>query len=180
MHNHTGYKPSRRFYKKIAITFAFAAAATMSGIANASDGTIEFEGKILAATCEVEAGMNATKSGKSINVKLPTIGAGSFGDIGSKAGHTNFSIKLKNCEPSANTVQLNFDSYGSNAPPGVELELTGRDGAPVDYNVPTSFPKETLAGDAAEIAYSVSYISTVDHVVAGEIKASIPFTIAYD
>jgi major type 1 subunit fimbrin (pilin) len=185
MHKSTQNIPSRPFLNTQTAILAFVALSSVGAIAHASDGTIEFEGKILAATCDVEAGMNATQSGKQIKVKLPTIGAGSFSGPGSRAGLTHFSVKLKNCEASAKTVRLNFDgppiySYGSGAPPGVELELADASGTAVDFNTPTTFPTETLASKAAEIHYSVSYVSTAATVDAGVINASIPFTVAYD
>jgi major type 1 subunit fimbrin (pilin) len=185
MHKSSTNIPSGRLYKTGIITLMLAATIFLPGVVRAADGTIEFEGKILAATCNVEAGSNATKSGKQIKVKLLTIGASSFTAIGQKAGITRFSVKLNNCEATAKTVRLNFDSapfytYGSGGTPGVELELANVDGTKVDYNAPASFPEQTLASTAAEIWYSVSYVSTAPSVSAGTINASIPFTVAYD
>lgn len=91
--------------KKFMLITSLVGAMTASAMVQAAGGTINFQGKILDATC------NSTVS-SSGTVVLPTIGAADF--TGLTAGTTPFSINLSGCTGTGlNTVSAYFESTGS-------------------------------------------------------------------
>jgi major type 1 subunit fimbrin (pilin) len=89
-------------------TLAYLAAAgylTMSATAaHATDGTIMFSGKLVAATCAITI-QGPTANG--ITIQLPTIRASDLATPGVTAGGTPFAIALTECPPNQE-VRVDF------------------------------------------------------------------------
>src|SRR5688572_23428653 len=88
-------------------------------VVHAADGTINFTGQIVATTCDVNGGSNAT-----IDVDLGTVAATSFTAVGDTSSPTAFTISLTNCPPTFNAAAVKFDGT-ADAADNQLLEVTG-------------------------------------------------------
>ncbi|AQV98722.1 fimbrial protein [Cupriavidus necator] len=80
--------------------------AQFAHAANA-DGTITFNGMIIAQTCTI----NGNGSGsKDFTVTLPAVSASTLGTAGNTAGQTPFQIALTNCTPNTGNVHTFFEA----------------------------------------------------------------------
>ncbi|HEV6965650.1 fimbrial protein [Roseateles sp.] len=83
---------------------AAAAAIALSQAAQASDGTITFNGNLVASTCTITGGGNQT-------VTLPTLSTSTLASAGATAGDTLFTIALTGC---TGTQATTFFEAGAN------------------------------------------------------------------
>ena len=82
-----------------------AALSLIAGTASAANGTVNFNGEVVASTCAVA---NADGSG-AITVTLPKITATQLNGVeGKRAGETLFNIDLTNCTPASGQVGVRF------------------------------------------------------------------------
>ncbi len=96
-------------------TFLALAGLGLASAAHASDGTISFTGKVIAATCKIDGVAAGGTSDKS--VKLPTVSSGALNAAGSVAGRTAFGFTLTNCAVDSESskgnptkVQVSFEN----------------------------------------------------------------------
>lgn len=114
------------FTKKRALTLCFAAglsALTCSNAQAVDNGTINFEGLILADTCSIDVNDSGTGTG---TVKMPGSYVTNYSGADSVGAEQNFKIKVSGCDTLANQIALNFagttDSRGA---ANEVLETTG-------------------------------------------------------
>ncbi|MEL0554245.1 MULTISPECIES: fimbrial protein [Enterobacteriaceae] len=176
-------------FGKIALVLA---AAGLSSVANAADGTINFIGTISAAACSVNntAGTSSTSGtvdfGQVSNITLATAGASTVS--------TPFSIELTECAvENAPKITFTGTSLGSSARPelfasgitgvGIRIEDAGASGTYYTTDVSNSNTGLSLLGEDVVSAtgkfnaYLVSDTATAK--TGGDIDTNVTFTIDY-
>lgn len=162
-----------------------AALVMMAGSARAADGTVNFHGSVVAATC-VPTQVNP-------QIPLPPVGVRTLNETGHGPTITNFEIALTGC-PVGIGVRARFDVTGdvdtdtgmlknvntSDSPAkNVELALVDRDGTKIVVGEPqTDAPVITDNSGKATLTYGVQYyaVGTVD---AGTMDAVASYTVEY-
>ncbi|MGL5470865.1 MAG: fimbrial protein, partial [Shewanella sp.] len=80
--------------------------ALMTNAAQASDGSINFQGRLIAQTCTIAVG--GVTSETMATVTLPTVSASMLYAVGKTSGRTYFEIELSNCSGSASSAAAYF------------------------------------------------------------------------
>ncbi|MGE9551697.1 fimbrial protein [Erwinia amylovora] len=106
------------------------AAISSVNVASASDGTITFNGELLATTCNVTVDGQAADA----SVTLPVVGVSQLSSTGATAGQTKFSIDLSNCEGTLNTATAFFEA-GSTVDSNGRLSNSGTAGTNVSLQL---------------------------------------------
>ena len=177
---------------KLIISAAIAAAFAMNAQA-ASNGVINFKGKIVDQTCDVLIDGQASPA----TVTLPTVSTSTLVNQGDVTGQTNFNIELSNCTAAgavfayfengstvdATTKRLKNTLTGATAADKVQLQLIdGTNGNPIqtgNTNQITATSKVTIDSSmAAVLPYAVEYYS-LGGTTAGDVESSVSFTIHY-
>lgn len=181
----------------IALLSALGAAAFS---ANAAEGgTITFNGRVTAQTCEV-----GNSASGDFTVTLPTVKATDLnGSVGRTAGDSNFRVLVRNCTTGTDAVsavraQFEHDAAYDDASSGQLLNLNGvatnvrlqlfNVGAMTNIIKPgdasytggygsQSFP---VTGGASELVYGVRYISTNATVNAGDVQGRVRYRLSYN
>ncbi|MFC6299257.1 type 1 fimbrial protein [Pseudomonas sp. CCM 7893] len=163
--------------------------ASIAPFAMASDGTINFTGQLLAATCAVTVNGAASPA----TVTLPSITAGSLSATGKVAGQTNFNIKLTGCTGTATTATAFFEAGGGVDPVSGNLKNTGTatnvqlqlvDGTSNlaikagDVAQVTTNSRGTIASNAATLPYAVQYYAT-GLATAGTVLGTVTYSLNY-
>lgn len=156
----------------------------------AFDGTITITGRILEQTCKI-----STET-KDLSVALPTLPKSNF-DGKTTAGRTMFSIIVSDC--SGTKVAVYFEPVGVGAGPSnlknqatsgaannVEVRLLGSSGLPITFatreinNGPqTNSQWVNVVNNSATMSYYAEYISTAGSITAGNVVATVQYTILY-
>lgn len=158
-------------YKARALAVLVAATATSAAMA--SDGTINFNGELLADTCQVA--VNGAAGSAGTTVTLPTISTASLTSAGNVAGQTGFIIELSKCSATLKTARAFFESGGSVDPiSGTLKNLTGTATNAVLQLVDASNGKAIKAGDTGQTT-STSAIN-IDSATQ---SASLPYSVQY-
>lgn len=168
---------------------------TQSAMA-AQGGTITFNGKIIATTCEVTSGS------ENKTVTLPTIAQGALPDIGSTAGTVSFTIDLTNCNPGDGGTPQGVKAffYGNDkvnaegrirntaaeTAASVDLQLLDQDGSTViDVNKDGKITDTSGQSNqfttlpAKKIRYAVRYYATKKGVTVGDVTGQVDYILAY-
>lgn len=95
--------------------------------AQASDGTITFNGTITASTCTVS---NASQS-----VQLPQVSASTLNGSGKTAGATQFAINVTGCSAGVTSANTFFESSPNVNATGGRLKNTGTAGSNVEIEI---------------------------------------------
>ena len=82
--------------KKIILSTLVASASVLAFSAHAS-GRINFDGEVVAQTCNVTVNGQATTLVPGTNVSLPHVTQGALANVGDVAGETRFTIGLRDC-----------------------------------------------------------------------------------
>ncbi|MBP69684.1 MAG: hypothetical protein CME41_07060 [Haliea sp.] len=160
-----------------------------SGVASANNGTIEFNGEIVANTCTVA---NADGAG-TIQVTLPTLSSASFAAEGDRAGQTYVPIELSGCTPASGTVGVRFT--GNAAQVDMDEGLFKNTGTATNVAVGVYSQSDdtqvkpgqeggafatidTSTGDAT-VQLNSYYVSTDTTVGAGTVTATGGFELEY-
>ncbi|WP_029043547.1 fimbrial protein [Cupriavidus sp. WS] len=182
---------TKNIIRTLLATAALAAVATG---AQASDGTINFEGEVIAQTCKIS--VNGTETPAAATVVLPSVAAATLSSTDALSGLTRFVVGLKECSGPATTASAFFE-----AGPGVDLDrgtlanlTTGEDAAKnvelalldptsgqpikVGSNQDSSTKHELSAG-AAELPYIVAYRAMSDEVQPGAVTGQVTYSIDY-
>ncbi|MFV3306716.1 fimbrial protein [Pseudomonas sp. NY15181] len=177
--------------KKSLISLATLAALVASvHQAQASDGTINFNGKVQDVTCTIKINGAGTGDG---TVTLPTVSKTSLAGVGTTGGDTNFTIDLSGCtgsevsgnpgvavffEPGANvTSQGRLKNTGSGAPE-VDLAIF-RNGSALQLGAAPASAFTNISGAGASMPFTVKYYSNSATPSAGEVKSSVTYSIVY-
>lgn len=166
---------------------AFFTAMGIASSAMATDGTVEFTGKIIDAGCEIDtAATDAT-------VKLGEVAKTAFTAAGSNAATTEFKITLTNCpaELAGKPVSLKYDATpdASNndyiqvtgGASGVAIQLLNDDATELPLGT-ASNSKNLADSGSTELNFFARYISTVDAsaIVSGDANGTANFTLTYN
>ena len=179
-----------KLIKKIIFLLSLLAAAS-SGTAMASNGTITFNGGVVASTCVVT--LNGTTA--SGTVKMGDIALGLFTTLGSTAGQTNFTLNLTGCTAVTGMVSVNafFEAgagvdvttgnlINSGTATNVAIQLLVAD--TMEQIIPGLITQEQptssalTAGTIGTLAYVAQYIST-GVAIAGTVVSSVTYSLVY-
>lgn len=179
---------------KSAMVSAAVTTALMASSALAVDGTINFQGELVANTCDITIDGNASPA----TVILPTVAAATLASAGSTAGMTQFKIGLSNCQGmTATSTAAAFFENGSTVDTGtynlVNTDLTGADNVQLQLldatsstainvgnsNQKTNSSRHSIATGAVEMPYAVQYYS-LGGATAGNVQSQVNFSIDYD
>lgn len=180
--------------KKTLLAIAAITAAVAGQSAHASDGTIKFEGKLIAQTCTID--VNGTVTPAVATVTLPTVSTGLLAISGNTTGQTGFMIGLKNCTGPAKNAAAFFESgstvdlasgrlkttAGTGTASNVQLQLVdGSNGSVIkagNVSQHTGTTRVILASGAADLPYAVQYYAT-GATTAGSVSSSVTYSINY-
>ena len=192
--------------KKMTVAAAVALAA---GSAMAADGTINFTGEIVAASCGITGGNGTSVTGgkgqQSIDVKLGKVSVDSLGGPagGGIAAGTAVNLNL-DCGATAkglSTVKVRFDPASGSGVDGKNnklLQTTGTAkgvgigiydtaGTLLNMNANETFDAPLVNGGTAEapvytanLAMRAGYVKNGDEVIAGVANGTLPFTLTYE
>jgi len=153
--------------------------------AQASDGTINFSGTIVAQTCAVGGGKTP-----NIALQLPPVQTSSLRNVGDRSGRTVLNIPLEGCdvaqggnvkayfEPSptvdADTGKLKniATSDGAN---DVQIELLNSDESVIIVGSPDTYKGKSITAGATKL----QYYAAGTEVKAGNVMSTVTFSLAY-
>ncbi|HGN1313086.1 TPA: uroepithelial cell adherence major pilin UcaA [Proteus mirabilis] len=180
--------------KRKVIALATILSAAFAGSSMAYDGTITFTGKVVDQTCSVD-----TQS-KNLAVILPTVSVATLNNVATTAGLTPFTIKLTGCstdkdgaknvkvyfEPSADTDltthNLKNTATGTKAN-NVQVQLINSDAATTIQLGTDSATQDVhpvqIDNANVNLPYFAQYYAT-GQSTAGDVKATVHYTIAYE
>lgn len=177
--------------------------------ANASDGTITFNGKISAASCTVTGGGAATGTG-NITVTMPTVSTQALQAANSTAGETAFSLilgggtnctngqtaamwvetassadldtatsNLKNHATSGSTAQIQLFNPANNGKIMLAQNATVANGNTVLSN---NQPAATISGNVATLRYVAKYVNAgaAASVTPGDVQSALVYSMQYN
>lgn len=156
--------------------------STASAGAFAYDAQVNFNGEVLAQTCEI----NGAVTGANIDVVLDTIGVNALANAGDWAGNKKFTIQLTNCTAATTTVKweqmINVDSAtgalkntavgGSSA----LIRVLNADLSPVDM---AADPGRTITGPTAALDYYAQYYAATGPATPGLVTTFGYITLVY-
>lgn len=193
--------------KKTLFSAALAAAFGLVAMqASASDGQINFTGKITATNCTVTGGTGTDGAAKNITVPLDTVSTNSLSSAGATAGDHPFSLVFGGSGSSGctdgTTVTLHFDSAATptgytgtmvNASTGnlknvtgtgkatnVEVGLTTPAGSQINMYSSNGSPQATIASGSATINYVARYVATGGAATAGDVATAVMYSVIYN
>lgn len=175
--------------KKLTLIASLIAACGFAGLAQAAAaGTVNFNGRLVATTCEV----SIDDQGADANINLPTIGIGQLTQAGMTAGKTPFSMKLSNCLLSdAASVAAYFEAGPtvdiatgrlknfSGTADNVDLIIySGTSGTAIVKAAKRPAVYNRIVGNSVTMPYSVAYYAT-DATKAGTVRSSVVYSLTY-
>jgi type 1 fimbria pilin len=96
--------------KKIILSTLVASASVLAFSAHAS-GRINFDGEVVAQTCNVTVNGQATTLVPGTNVSLPHVTQGALANVGDVAGETRFTIGLRDCLATPGTATMRRSTW---------------------------------------------------------------------
>lgn len=167
----------------------------ISAGAMAADGTITFNGTVLATTCNITiAGGTAAATAATGTVNLPIVPASVFTAAGDTSFGTAFTIGLSGCNASLNGKTAAFHHFaGTSIKPDGRLNNTGTatnmaialysgtglSGTFINLNSALNTPTQTVTGAAATFPLFATYSPTATPVVAGTVVSNVDFFLNY-
>lgn len=159
------------------------------------NGTINFNGRIVANSCviTVTGGSASTAGGAATgNVTLPTVYTTDLSTTGSVAGTTPFSISLTGCDSSFTSAQTlwvpgsNLSATGgrlkNTGGSNVDVQLLNGSGTAMDLSQTTATAQGSQSANfssgSATLNYSARYYASVA-ATAGAVNTSTQFTVIY-
>lgn len=166
---------------------AIAAVAALSQAAQASDGTITFNGALQNATCTITGGGNQT-------VTLPTLSTASLASAGTTAGDTLFNIAVTGCTAGLTSANAYFEAGGNidtatgrlkntGAATNVQIQLLNGNGSVVNLAGSTSAAQSTVAAALTSGAGTQSFIAryyATGATTAGSVASSVTYSMVYN
>lgn len=188
--------------KKVLLAASIASALSLFNFAHANSGTIDFDGEVVDATCDVVVNDG---SATVTTVTLPAVSKGLLAGANSVAGKTAFRLMLSNCKdfsgltgksvaayykPDATNVDSATGLLNNTATTGaatnVQLQLldgTNNSEIMVGFaNQMTSAGFVSIAGTeptTAVLPYFVQYKSVAGGATAGDVKGTVAFDLMY-
>jgi major type 1 subunit fimbrin (pilin) len=173
-----------------ALIAGFGVAALAPQAAKASDGTMTFNGKVVASTCTV--GVNG--GGASNSVTLPTVATSALPSAGTVAAATPFSVKLTGCtfgtagnvglyfEPGTNTL-ADGNLKNTAATNNVEVQLLNATQGVMTLNSASgsqngSTAAVTTASSSATLNYYAQYYA-IAAASAGTVASTVTYSVVY-
>ncbi|NYV43584.1 type 1 fimbrial protein [Cronobacter sakazakii] len=174
--------------RKLRFAYCALALGLISGYASAdSQGTVTFNGKLIAETCEIDTN-DVDKT-----VTLPTISTQTFAKAGDEAGSTTFTIKAVSCPAAITKVAAHFealDSTGFDPVTGnltnaaatggaknVEVRLYNTDSSVIAVGE-TGAAFDVQSDQTALMRYIGGYYATAA-TEAGDVTAKVNYTLSY-
>lgn len=164
---------------------ALALAATSASALAATQGTVNFKGKLISETCSIAPGK------ENVDVLLPTLSVQTLNASGIEAGSKVFAIEVVNCDPAISKVAAHFEAIGGSPTDTVtgnlENEATGGaqnvqvrlyDADMTQLRLGDTGKGVTVAGGAATLRYYGGYYATAQ-TTAGDVVAKAVYTLAY-
>lgn len=160
--------------------------ATMQ-TANASDGTIKFNGSIVDSPCVISS------ASQNQEVDLGAVKSSTFAATGDKSTATPFQIKLEECDLTAGKTKVNvvFNGIGDDdddallsvdngagSATGVGIGIFDSKGEAIALNDGASL--EALSEGATTLNYDARYVSTKDAVTIGNASGQVDFSLTYE
>ncbi|WP_444823369.1 fimbrial protein [Yersinia pseudotuberculosis] len=159
----------------------------------ATGGTVTFNGKLIAETCQVDT------DSENITVTLPTLAIQSLAAAGDQDGSKDFEIKVLDCPATLTQVGAHFNAIDSSGVNPATGNLVNK--APTDaagnvevrlYNVDDStqisvgdtgnmvdIVRVGTAPGTATMMYAGGYYAT-DATTAGDVLAKVEYVLAYN
>ena len=179
----------------------FIAAALVSGLvgmqAQASDGTIYFQGKLTNTTCDITVDGQASPA----TVVLPEVSTSLLQTPGATIGDTGFSIELANCTGVTSTSTaaaffengatvdnttynlLNTDEGIADGATNVQLQLVDKaTDLPLQVgntSQTTNTTRNDMSSGSASLPYTVRYYA-LGATTPGTVKSQVNFSIDYE
>lgn len=174
---------------------AFLVGTLLGGVALASDGTINFTGKLTDATCTVKVN-GETSTG---TVTLPTLSVTNLNAAGQTGGDTAFYIQLSDCSvgtyPAGLTQVTAFYEMGVNVDlasgnlkntatgtvaGNVQIQLLNDLAEVISIGQPTQKTSTKVAlGTGGNLNYTARYYAT-GATTAGDVASSVTFSLVYN
>lgn len=169
---------------------AFSAFST----AHASNGTINFTGKVSDVTCTVENGTSG-----DFTVALSTVSKNQLAASGATAGRVPFDIQVTGCGAEGGNISAYFESgpnvnletgnlvnTAASGANNVEIQITNSQGEAIAIKAAAAGADGAqanaewipLTGGSATINYGAQYYAT-GAATAGEVIASVQYTMIY-
>ncbi|MGU7840024.1 fimbrial protein [Burkholderia sp. AW33-5] len=169
-------------------------AGVAANVAHASDGSILFQGAVIASTCKVgNAG-----TGNELTVMLPDVGTGALTAAGMTAGRTPFSLQLTGCGTSDDAptkVAVSWESGTTvnlatgrlkpsmaDAATNVELGLLNDKYEPIKIGAAGVDAQQSqtvsIADGGANMQYAVEYVAT-GAATAGDASSYVAYSLVY-
>jgi major type 1 subunit fimbrin (pilin) len=170
-------------------------ALALPGLAQASDGTITFNGALTDSTCTVV--LNGGGTGTGI-VTLPTISTSILDSAGKTAGATHFTLDLTGCSAADGKTTVNaFFESGAGVDPatGDLINLTGGGAGNVVVQL---FPENNLATQIkpgvtdqvkatdillSDVSGTLNYVAqyyALDATTAGAYSSNVTYSLVYN
>lgn len=164
-----------------------------TSLVQASDGTINFNGELLAQTCTVA--VNGAAAPAAASVTLPAISTSLLSAANKSAGATGFNIQLSNCSGTATTAAAFFEG-GATVDPvtgylknttgtatNVALRLIDSANGSViqagNVNQQTTTSRNTIdANGNANLPYAVEYVAS-GATTPGTVESSVTYSVDY-
>jgi major type 1 subunit fimbrin (pilin) len=169
---------------------ALASAALLAGqAAQASDGTLTFNGQLTDSTCTITGGGNKT-------ITLPTLSRLSVNGAGTTGGDTYFTIALTGCTAGLSTANTYFEA-GANidttngrlkntavaGATNVQIELLNKNGVAVNLAAPSggqnTIAESISASNAASQQFIARYYAT-GTTTSGLVSSSVTYSMIYN
>lgn len=179
------------FKTKMALCALLVSAASSSAFAaDITQGTVTFNGKLNAETC------NIVSDNQNITVTLPTLSIASLTATGNEAGSKTFDIKVEKCPTTISDVAAHFEAINSDGFDAVTKNLTNSVPAAstpaknveirlYDKDGKTQLPVGSTGGfftpdssGNATLTYMGGYYAT-GATTAGPVAAKVAYTLAY-
>jgi major type 1 subunit fimbrin (pilin) len=157
-------------------------------VANAADGTINFEGSVLETAC--------TATATTPTVQMGAISKAALGDVGITSLGKNVGITLSSCPEAAKTATITFagtpDTDNSNlfkvvagagtAATGIGLALYYNDAGNSTLIAPNSITVEKALSETTNTVFNFTakYMATKTTVTGGDANANTSFTVNYN
>lgn len=179
--------------KLTASILAASALVTFSALpasAQASDGTITFNGSVVGSTCTISVNGGA----KDATVSLQKVTTTALGAAGSVAGGTYFDIELSQCTGAATQVRAFFEAgpnvdsttanlinRAANGAANVQVQLLSATGSALkigDSSQRAAGTAVALTNNGATLKYGAQYYAT-NAATAGDVSTSVTYSIDY-
>lgn len=178
--------------KLLLSTLLVSALSLTSQFAAASDGTITFNGQVVANTCTVNG--NGTGM-KDFTVTLPAVPASALAAAGHTAGRTPFNIALTGCTPTTGNVHTYFEAgpttdastgnlnVAGGGATNVQIQLlNGNDSSAIKAGFADGSQNShsvALTAGAATLPYFAQYYAT-GAAGPGAANSSVMYTMTYN